>query len=535
MTDEAAESRGSDTTGAGSPQRQDNAAFSDEPTAHIPPPDDPPPAANPPPVADPPPPAAEAPPPAAEAPPWFGATGPVFTRERLIRPAQGRYVAGVCAAIGRATNTDPVLWRVLLVVLGLFGGVGVLIYLLGWIGIAGEGDTASPIEGLLGRGRSRMAPLSVVLLGAAAIMCFAFIVHDGFRATLLGGAVLLGVALLIRRNTGNNAMPATPAAPPPPPPAGGRSGAGFPFVPMDHTAAFATSGAPAAAPASGAPTAPGDPATATAPAGEPLTQPLPPRPPGYQPPFTAPQFGAGQFTAPQFTAPPPDDYRQPFAPHGPYAGRQMPAPARPPKPPKPPRQRSKLGRITFFALLMVLGVLALVDVAGASVPVPGYFAAALATIGLGLLVGTWFGRSRGLIALALVTALGLGVSTGVESFGGQVANNNYRPQTLAQVADRYDSKVGSMTLDLRAVDFTKAVQDTTITMDVGQIKVLLPEKVDTTAAITMDNGRAVVFGHDYNGSEVDSMNFTDAGTDGTGGGTLRLTIQVKAGNVEVSR
>ena len=103
---------------------------------------------------------------------------------------QGRYIAGVCAALGRATNTDPVLWRVLLAVLGFFGGVGILLYLIGWLLIPAEGDTASPIESLLGRGRSGMSPLSVRRCSAAAaVLSFAFIVHDGFRAALLAAAV----------------------------------------------------------------------------------------------------------------------------------------------------------------------------------------------------------------------------------------------------------------------------------------------------------------------------------------------------------
>ena len=498
------------------------------PSADPPPPPPPgstPPGSTPPgstpPGSTPPPPGTGGPPPAAP-PPWFGEGGPSFSRERLVRPTRGRYVAGVCSALGRATNTDPVLWRVLLVVLGLFGGVGMLIYLIGWLVIPGEGDAVSPIESLLGRGRSAMAPFSVVLLGAATVLTFAFIVRDGFRATLLGGAVLVGVALLIRRNTaagrlapGMAAGPASgPAADPP------TGGAAFPFAPMDRTAAFAPAGAPSAASPAASP-APGGPATATAPAGEPVTAPLPPRPPGYQPP--------------RFNAPPAGDYRPPFAPHGPYAGRPSAPPPRPPRPPKPPRERSKLGRITFFAVLMVLGVLALIDVAAASVSVSAYFAAALATIGLGLLIGAWFGRARGLIMLALIATLGLAISSGVERFGGQVANSNYHPQNISQVADRYDFKVGDVTLDLRAVDFTGVQQDTTVTMDLGQVRVLLPDNVDTTAGVAVENGRAVAFGQEYAGEDTRSINITDLGADGTGGGTLRLTIQVKAGNVEVSR
>jgi hypothetical protein len=210
-------------------------------------------------------------------------------------------------------------------------------------------------------------------------------------------------------------------------------------------------------------------------------------------------------------------------------------PTRPPRPPKPPRERSKLGRITFFAVLMVLGLLALIDVAAASVPVSAYFAAALATIGLGLLVGAWFGRARGLIMLALVATLGLAISSGVERFGGQVANSNYHPQNISQVADQYDFKLGDVTIDLRAVDFTGVQQTIAVTMDFGQVKVLLPDNVDTTSAIAVENGRAVAFGHEYAGQDVNSINVTNLGSDGTGGGTLQLNIQVKTGNVEVSR
>ncbi|WP_306210015.1 PspC domain-containing protein [Actinoplanes sp. RD1] len=469
------------------------------------------------------------PPPPGNPPPWFGAgtDGPVWSREKLIRPAQGRYIAGVSGAIGRATNTDPVLWRVLLAVLGFFGGVGVLVYLLGWLLIPAEGDTASPLESLLGRGKSAMKPLSVVLLGAGAALTFAFIVQDGFRATLLAAAVLVCAALVLKRS---GKFPAPPAAAP--------------------TVAFS---APTAEPA------------ATAPAGEPVTPPPPdpytPPPGPYTPPqdtsnapqdpytppqaprFTPPQ--APRFTppqAPRFTPPPPGGYRPPFAPHGPFAqGADRPpygpppqqAPA--PRAPKPPKQRSKLGRITFFGLIVVMGVLALADSAGASVPVSAYFAAALTTIATGLIVGAWLGRARGLIFLALLATFGLAVSTGVERFGGHVANSNYRPQTLAAVADRYDFTIGNATLDLRALDFTGQDQAVAVSMRVGQVRVLLPDSVDTSVTVALDDGRAAIFGQSYDGGNLSSREITDLGVDGRGGGTLRLTIDMDAGNVEVIR
>jgi phage shock protein PspC (stress-responsive transcriptional regulator) len=433
--------------------------------------------------------------------------GPSFSRDHLVRPRQGRYVAGVCVALARATNTDPVLWRVLVAVLGILSGVGVLLYLIGWLIIPAEGDTASPIESLLGKGRSGMAPLSVVLLGTAAVLSFAFIVHDGMRASLLAAAVILGAVLLIKRSGGTTAPfpgPAPAGEPPVPPP--GDETIGQPV------AAYAPPVPPPAAPA----------AAAT----EPVSNPMPPRPP-YSAPFPPP--------APQ------SGYRPPFAPHGPWAGSapQPPyaAPAvRPPKPPKPPKERSKLGRLTFFAVIVVIGSMAAIDTAGAHIAVSAYFAAALATIALGLIVGAWFGRARGLIALAVLTSIGLFIANGVERWGGEVGKSVYRPASFAAVADRYDFTAGSATLDLRAVDFTGQNQTVTMTMKVGQMRVLLPADVDTTADVKINGGRAVLFGKEFAGNRTDTtQSITDLGGDGTGGGTLKLDLQMDTGNVEVLR
>src|SRR5437764_14019986 len=99
-------------------------------TQPVPPPPPPPPGAG----FPPPPPGAGFPPPGGFPPPPPGTSG-WATRYGLVRPTKGRgrVLAGVCAASGRATNTDPVLWRVLIAVLSLVGGIGVLVYLVGWL------------------------------------------------------------------------------------------------------------------------------------------------------------------------------------------------------------------------------------------------------------------------------------------------------------------------------------------------------------------------------------------------------------------
>ena len=72
-------------------------------------------------------------------------------------------------------------------------------------------------------------------------------------------------------------------------------------------------------------------------------------------------------------------------------------------------------------------------------------------------------------------------------------------------------------------------------MKFGQIKVLLPPNVDVTADIGLSEGRAVVFGTDFEARQAGAQPFTDQGADGPGGGTLHLNILMNTGNVEVTR
>ena len=53
--------------------------------------------------------------------------------KKLVRPRDDRMIAGVCAGFARYLNVDPVLVRLLMVVLVLFAGTGIVVYLAGWI------------------------------------------------------------------------------------------------------------------------------------------------------------------------------------------------------------------------------------------------------------------------------------------------------------------------------------------------------------------------------------------------------------------
>lgn len=62
--------------------------------------------------------------------------------KRLIRSRDNRMLFGVCAGIANYLNVDPVIVRLLTVLLTLWNGVGLLIYLVLALVMPQEGDIA---------------------------------------------------------------------------------------------------------------------------------------------------------------------------------------------------------------------------------------------------------------------------------------------------------------------------------------------------------------------------------------------------------
>ena len=53
--------------------------------------------------------------------------------KKFTRSISDRRIAGVCGGLGRYFNIDPILIRVAFVCLLLFGGSGLLLYLIFWV------------------------------------------------------------------------------------------------------------------------------------------------------------------------------------------------------------------------------------------------------------------------------------------------------------------------------------------------------------------------------------------------------------------
>lgn len=57
---------------------------------------------------------------------------------RLYRSETNRVIAGVCGGLGEYFNIDPTIIRILFVLITLFGGSGILIYIILWLVIPSE-------------------------------------------------------------------------------------------------------------------------------------------------------------------------------------------------------------------------------------------------------------------------------------------------------------------------------------------------------------------------------------------------------------
>ena len=73
--------------------------------------------------------------------------------KQLIRPREGRMVAGVCAGLGDYFGMDANLVRLIFAAISIFGGAGVLVYLVAWLVVPEEGEDRSIADSYLNKKR----------------------------------------------------------------------------------------------------------------------------------------------------------------------------------------------------------------------------------------------------------------------------------------------------------------------------------------------------------------------------------------------
>jgi phage shock protein C len=75
-------------------------------------------------------------------------------QKHLIRPKDGRMIAGVCAGIGQFFGIDANLVRIIFAVVTVFSaGAAALVYLLAWVVVPEEGESGSIAENYLNKNK----------------------------------------------------------------------------------------------------------------------------------------------------------------------------------------------------------------------------------------------------------------------------------------------------------------------------------------------------------------------------------------------
>ena len=120
---------------------------------------------------------------------------PATAERRLTRAREGRVIAGVCQGAAQYFDIDPVIFRIVLAVLTVFGGAGLLVYVLCWAFIPEEGTAETRVERWLHSGHDDLR--RILLLGAIAVCVVIFLGNTNIFAHRVGAAAVAVIAALV--------------------------------------------------------------------------------------------------------------------------------------------------------------------------------------------------------------------------------------------------------------------------------------------------------------------------------------------------
>jgi phage shock protein C len=117
---------------------------------------------------------------------------------RLTRTRDDRVIAGVAGGLGQYLRIDPVIIRVVFVVLALAGGGGLLAYLIAWI-VLPEAETDGTSE-TAPSGSATSVVTGLLLVGLGGFLLLERLLPTvSWRYLGPGLLITLGVILLVRR------------------------------------------------------------------------------------------------------------------------------------------------------------------------------------------------------------------------------------------------------------------------------------------------------------------------------------------------
>ncbi|GAA2800573.1 PspC domain-containing protein [Kribbella solani] len=518
-----------------------------------------------------------------------GPTG--FDRNGLQNPQSwrrsrsDRWLAGVCGGIGRALNIDPVLVRVVMAVL-IVSGPGVIFYIAAWVLMPDEGSDRSAAQGLLGdRVRPDHPWLWPVVVAACVFAGIAMMSSFDFGRLIPGPLIVVAIIWLVAKhrkgngtrpqrptwtnhpgqpgqpgNPGQFGQPSQPGSPAQPGYPGQPSSAGQPGQP-GYTGQPASPGQPGYAGQSGYGAQPGQPGYGGQPgyvgqsgyAGQSGygSQSGSAGQSGY-----GQQYGAGYASSQSgpsgspagpsssATQRPQDRTVEPVQPvwteddplglyvDEPAGARSTTQPVAS-KPAEPPAK----GVRGIKSIIVVLTGLAIGIAALAGAPTATMLIVGLATLGAGMLLGGFVGRTLALLPLGLLLAVGAVASSVFPGVPRNFADTNYvapAGQTVTATGTSYQFDAGSVKLDLTKATFAPGAK-VEVHGGVGEVVVTLPPNVDVKGDLTTEMGDVAFLNENHSGHNA-QLKLDDLGADGKPGPQqVTLDLDLRVGSIKVVR
>ncbi|MFD7558532.1 MULTISPECIES: PspC domain-containing protein [unclassified Streptomyces] len=418
-----------------------------------------------------------------------GAPQPPDARPPLRRSRRDKVLAGVCGGLGRYFDLDPVVFRIVLGVLTVTGGVGLIFYGFAWLMLPQEGEEESEAKKLL---TGRVEGTTLAALFAALVGCALFLsmLDNGGLAvfSILVILALGGASYWSQRRRAQAPEAETPAAHSPAPPE------------------------------TQAPPVPGSPSWW--------------RDPLVKDGTTGPVGSTGYLWGPADA--------EEAEPGGGTVPRSPEKPA-----PEPARPSGGIGG-RIFVLALLAGIVGAASVWRGSTlghALEIGLAAALAVFGLGLAVSSVKGRTGfGTVLLGLVTAgLLAGASALPPEIGTDFEQVEWRPASVADVRPVYEAGTGLATLDLSRLDVPKGTTvSVRASLDAGRLKVIVPREVTARTDVSVKLGDIHMPGETSQDVRIKSGGETQTQTlaptaGAQAGGTIDLHLHAGVGQVEVAR
>ncbi|MCB5911186.1 PspC domain-containing protein [Streptomyces pinistramenti] len=385
-----------------------------------------------------------------------GADGTTQPPAPLRRSRRHKVVAGVCGGLGRQWDLDPVIFRIVLAVLSVAGGLGLIVYGFAWLLIPLDGEDENEGRRLLS-GRVEGSALTALLCALAG--CGLFMTTVG-KGSVMSFAIMLtlavaGSAYWSRKRHAEGESPES----------------------MDAASAQAVADAPPETKAPPTPNAPSwwrDARLKGTPVG--VDYLWGPEHPGIDITYES-EHGSGAKAAGQ-RVPGPGD-------RGP-AGRSD-------APRRRPRAGRRIGGWTFLtALLAGTGTaLAVARHDHFAQALQAGLACSLVVFGLALVLSAWVGRTGGgTVFMVVLTSVLLAVSTALpDTISPDWQNRHWTPTSISAVQRHYELGSGEGRLDLSALPVKDGrTVRTGAEVGAGRLEVRLPPQVAATVRISLGFG-----------------------------------------------